>query len=54
MAHQLGRAFTLIDYAYADIGEAITTGQTELGPSSTQKTSIDADSLGWLALGAGR
>jgi hypothetical protein len=52
IAHHLGRAFALIDYAYADFGEAITTGQTRAGQASGDEQAADQGSLGWLALGA--
>ena len=40
-------AFTVLDYAYADPGEAITAGQR-----SSDEQAPDQGSLGWLAAGA--
>jgi hypothetical protein len=42
-----GYSFTILDYAYADPGEAIRTGQT-----SSDLAGLDQGSLGLLALGA--
>ena len=43
------RAFEVLDYAYADPGEPIVSGQTT---SSSWTAMPDKGSLGWLALGA--
>ena len=49
-------AFGLIDYAYADPGEAIRAGQGiragEDGQDMSEEQGPDEGSLGWLALGA--
>lgn len=39
--------FKVLDYAYADPGEAIRAGQT-----SSDEQAVEQNSLGWLALGA--
>jgi hypothetical protein len=47
-----GSGFRILDYAYADPGEPIKTGQTRTEQTPDEAQAVDQGSLGLLALGA--
>ena len=51
MAGRPGKAFKLLDFAYADPGEPIFAGQRSSDEQAPDQA-VQEDSLGWLALGA--